>query len=149
MIKWKYEVRRQKFKILEGTNYLFYLSHLMSYNQNKMLLSRRDVFERVKIYESSLMPKGAGMALPGIGIILHRGGAKKISLVRHEFGHILQSKQTGIIPFYFKIGIPSLISAMRNGKRGHQHHTYWTEVWADQLSTDYFGEVRSGNAKSE
>lgn len=106
-----------------------------------MLIASKGIFEGIKIYEAHWMPAGAGMALPGFGIVVYPGGALNSKLLRHELGHILQSKQTGIILFYFKIGIPSLISAMRNGKRGHQHHTYWTEVWADQLSTDYFKSI--------
>jgi hypothetical protein len=103
-----------------------------------MVIASTGIFEGIKIFEAHWMPVGAGMALPGFGIIVYPGGSGNIKLLRHEFGHILQSKETGILSFYFEIGIPSLFSAMRNGKNGHRHQMYWTEVWADQLSTLYF-----------
>ncbi len=98
-------------------------------------------FEGVSVYESRWMPRRAGMALPGIGIVVYTGAnstRKNITLLRHEFGHFLQAQEIGIIPFYFRIGLPSLFSAMRNGKHGHSHHEYWTEVWANQLAGEYF-----------
>lgn len=91
------------------------------------------------------MPKGSGIALPGIGIIIsvrEKSTHNRIALLRHEFGHFLQVRETGIFLFYLKVGIPSLFSAMRNGKRGHRHHEYWTEVWANKLAAAYFKKAR-------
>lgn len=98
-------------------------------------------FEGINVYESRWMPRGAGMALPGVGIVVYPGahsGRKNIALLRHEFGHVLQARQTGMFMFYLRIGLPSLLSATFNGKFGHHHHTFWTEIWANQLAADYF-----------
>lgn len=81
------------------------------------------------------------MTLPGICIVVYPGAnstSRNIDLLRHEFGHILQSRKTGVLLFYLRIGIPSLYSAMRNGKRGHRHHDFWTEVWANELAVAHF-----------
>lgn len=103
------------------------------------MLTRKGMFEGIVVYESRWMPRGAGMALPGFGIIVYHNAYKiNITLLRHEFGHILQARQTGLIAFYFRIGIPSLWSAFRDGKKGHLHHRHWTEVWANALSREYF-----------
>jgi hypothetical protein len=98
-------------------------------------------FEGVRVYESRLMRSGAGLALPGIGIVVYPGAnstQKNIPLLRHEFGHILQARETGALTFYFKIGISSLWSAIRNGKRAHRHWNFWTERWANDLADAYF-----------
>lgn len=87
------------------------------------------------------MAQGAGLALPGIGIIIstkETSTLNRTSLLRHEFGHILQARETGKILFYLRVGLPSLLSAMRNGKHGHCHQEFWTEVWANRLAGAYF-----------
>jgi hypothetical protein len=105
------------------------------------MLRRKASFEGVRVYESRWLPRGAGIAFPGFGIIVFSGATTSQDgslLLRQEFGHILQARETGLIKFYLKIGIPSLFSAWRNGRNGHKHHQYWTETWADQLADQYF-----------
>ena len=65
-------------------------------------------------------------------------GTKQELTVRHEFGHVLQSRMLG--PLYlFVVGLPSLIHAWLNGYIGccrrHQegYHHFYTEKWADRL----------------
>lgn len=105
-------------------------------------------FENVRVYESPWMPTGAGMTLPGICILVYPGAnstRRNVPLLMHEFGHILQARKTGTLLFYFKIGIPSLFSAMRSGKRGHRHLDFWTEVWANGLADEYFRKLNRVN----
>lgn len=69
-------------------------------------------------------------------------GTRQELTVRHEFGHILQSRYLG--PLYLLvIGLPSLVHAWLNGyigccKRSPEgYYHFYTEKWADRL-----GEVK-------
>lgn len=68
------------------------------------------------------------------GIILLSNRVKDdrygISHLRHEYGHVIQSRWLGIGMFGIVIGIPSIISVITNPKN---HHNQWFEIWADQL----------------
>lgn len=102
-------------------------------------------FEGIDVYESKSLgtvnyraERHGGITLPGRGIIVGEGAfSRGISpfVVKHEFGHILQARALGYVNFYKNIGIPSLWSA----SFGNSHHTLWTEVWANNLSYNYFG----------
>ena len=54
-------------------------------------------------------------------------------MVRHEYGHCLQSRLLG--PFYlFVIGLPSLLWALWwHPGRSVSYYTFYTERWADSL----------------
>lgn len=65
-------------------------------------------------------------------------GTKQDLMVRHEFGHVLQSRMLG--PLYLPvIGLPSLLHAWLNGCIGccgrHEegYHHFYAERWADRL----------------
>ncbi len=61
------------------------------------------------------------------------------SILGHEYGHTFQSYILG--PLYLPmIGFPSLIGQFAEDKGwwGHDHNREWYEVWANQLSYDYF-----------
>ena len=65
-------------------------------------------------------------------------GAKQNLTVRHEFGHVLQSRYLG--PLYLIIiGIPSIIHAGINNiigcckKHDEGYYHFWTEKWANKL----------------
>jgi hypothetical protein len=81
------------------------------------------------------MKNGAAMCLPGIGIFVHPKSYFDEDLLRHEYGHVLQAKKFGIIPFYFFIAPISLISAVLR----KNHHLNWVEKNANWLSFNYFG----------
>lgn len=105
-----------------------------------------DFFEGIKIYESAHLGYGfdsKGLCLPGLGIFVGDGThtkAQDIGVLRHEYGHILQTKEIGYLAFYICVGLPSLLSAWTNGwGRGHQN--YWTEGWANDLASRYFHSV--------
>jgi RHS repeat-associated protein len=102
-------------------------------------------FEGVNIYESEKLGVGrnsSGVTLPGRGIIVGKGvGTKGVydELLQHEFGHILQAREVGIKAYYTVIAKESLISATFQGVGGWNHNTFWTETWANYLSSQYFG----------
>lgn len=65
-------------------------------------------------------------------------GSKQELTVRHEFGHVLQSRYLG--PLYLLvIGLPSLLHAWLNGAIGccdrhpDGYYHFYTESWADRL----------------
>jgi len=103
--------------------------------------------EQVPIFESPLMGRGygsAGIALPGIGIIVGTGVYSHrldTMAVYHEYGHFLQAKQMGKVIFYLCIGIPSLWSASTPHRR-HRHQDFWTETWCNHLSRLHFDQVK-------
>lgn len=66
-------------------------------------------------------------------------GTKQDLTVRHEFGHVLQSRYLG--PLYLLvIGLPSLLHAWLNGAIGccdrhpEGYYHFYTEKWADRLA---------------
>ena len=66
-------------------------------------------------------------------------GNRQELTIRHEFGHVLQSRYLG--PLYlFIIGIPSLIHAWLNehigccNKSSKGYYHFYTEKWANKLT---------------
>ncbi|MBB5646546.1 hypothetical protein [Pedobacter cryoconitis] len=101
-------------------------------------------FEGVPVYKMEGMAKGAGLTLPGIGIFVSSKSAKDVNLLRHEFGHVLQSNRTGKTSFYLFNAIPSLASATwSNISSTYDHHTFYTEKDANDESYQYFGAPRN------
>ena len=85
--------------------------------------------------------QGAACTIPGIGIFIGTKQAGNIGLLRHEFGHILQRRQKGILFFWFKIVPVSVLSAFRASITiKHTHMHTWTEWTANSLSYDYFNQ---------
>ena len=99
-------------------------------------------FENTKIFETKFICKGRGITLPNFGIFLNSrtySQKKDLWLVKHEFGHILQYREIGFIKFYFKIGIPSLWSAIKqNLFKDYYHQTHPSEIDANKRSFEYF-----------
>lgn len=64
-------------------------------------------------------------------------GTKKKDIIKHEYGHTIQSKLLG--PLYlFIIGIPSIIWASIYGTKlvpetKNGYYKFYTEKWADKL----------------
>jgi hypothetical protein len=87
------------------------------------------------------MPTGHAICIPGLGIILSDQSGKKhqdLSLLRHEYGHVLQYRLLGFWKFYLFVGFPSLFSAMRSRWSRHQHHLHRVEIDANNKSYVYF-----------
>ena len=61
---------------------------------------------------------------------------KDTDLVRHEYGHVIQSPKLGLL-YLSAVGVPSLIGSGLNGKLGHKHNYEWYETWANKLSYEY------------
>lgn len=95
-------------------------------------------FRDVRVFESSIMGvahNSAGIALPGYGMIVAPGAYSRacdLSTVHHEYGHFIQARLVGFVPFYLCIGLPSLLSAWTRGF-GKGHQNYWTEKWCNYL----------------
>lgn len=91
----------------------------------------------------------AAVALPGIGIFVHPDEVQNISLLRHEYGHILQARKWGKLFFYRHIAWESLTSARKSAhdtKFNHQHT--WTEWTANRLSYYFFKRPDDWDMKS-
>jgi hypothetical protein len=98
-------------------------------------------FHGADVYESSQLHGNEGITLPGRGIIVPVGTHSlnaNYELMQHEFGHILQAKLIGNLNFYTKVGPFSLMSATINPGN---HNRFWTEVWANNLSFDFFSRM--------
>jgi hypothetical protein len=98
-------------------------------------------FEGVNMYEADIQ---GGVTLPGRGIVVYEGAFSRktnMSLIHHEFGHILQAREVGLKAYYDIIAKESLASAtlyhITNGT--WNHNSFWTETWANYLSNGYFG----------
>jgi hypothetical protein len=93
-------------------------------------------------YELSQLKGSGGITLPGRGIVVGKGvysANLDPQLFHHEFGHILQSRIVGLDRYYRVIGSESLASAALDGVAGHVHTSFWTETWANYLSSNHFG----------
>lgn len=66
-------------------------------------------------------------------------GTKQELTVRHEYGHVLQSRILGSL-YLVVIGLPSLIHAWINGaigcceKHDEGYYHFYTEKWADKIA---------------
>lgn len=108
-------------------------------------------FEGVPCFASRVgeLKHRAALALPGIGIFVHPDEVANISLLRHEYGHILQARKWGKLFFYRHIARESLNSARRSSQDttfNHQHT--WTEWTANRLSYYFFKRPDDWDMKS-
>jgi len=113
------------------------------------MLKKVIVFENTTIYESSLFKPGHGITIPQVGIITFPGAfANDLGLIKHEFGHILQFKKLGSIRFYFKIGMPSLWSALKASLvKNYVHQSHLVELDANNLAYHYFNQPKDWDFK--
>jgi hypothetical protein len=98
-------------------------------------------FEGTPYFTSTVgeLKNRAAIALPGIGIFIHPNDVWNTSLLRHEFGHMLQAKIWGKFFFYRTIALASLNSAFNaNRNASFIHQRTWTEWTANHLSYEYF-----------
>ncbi|WP_017259395.1 hypothetical protein [Pedobacter arcticus] len=109
------------------------------------------LFEATVIYESKFFKPGHGLTIPQIGVITYPGAFSNrldIGLIQHEFGHILQWRKLGSLGFYFKIGFPSLWSAIKASlvkRYFHQNHP--VEINSNLLSYEYFNKPNNWDFK--
>ena len=98
-------------------------------------------YKGILVFETPYVNGGA-MTLPGIGIFLNPGDFESDpDVLRHEWGHILQSYLTGRVMFYNVIGVGSLISTQLPGR----HQDRWTEKSANQLAYWALGKPKDWN----
>jgi|SRR5688572_4099745 len=91
----------------------------------------------------------AAIALPGIGIFVHPGDINNVSLLRHEFGHILQARKWGKLFFYRYIAIESIVSARKSNQDAtFIHQQTWTEWTANRLAYYFFKRPEDWDMKS-
>lgn len=108
-------------------------------------------FEHIKVYSSTFgaLKKRAAITIPGVGIFVHPMDLNNTGLLRHEFGHILQLRKTGILFFMMHIAITSLKSALKASKNKQYNHMHcWTEWSANKLSYQYFNCPADWNFKA-
>jgi hypothetical protein len=108
-------------------------------------------FEGVSCFTSKLgeLKNRAAIALPGIGIFVHPDEVRNISLLRHEYGHILQARKWGKRFFYRHIAWESLNSARRSSRDASFNHQHtWTEWTANRLAYYFFKRPDDWDMKS-
>lgn len=97
------------------------------------------IFHGSNVYATKWMPRSHAICLPGLGIIVSASdGDPDLHLLRHEFGHVLQRRKTGVLLFYLRIGIPSLWSAMRARFGQHRHALHPVEMDANLQAFTFF-----------
>ena len=111
-------------------------------------------YQNVNVYETSGLGSGkysGGLTLPPKSILIGKGAFGLIGnndqindLMMHEFGHILESRQSfvGLEGFYKVIAPESLLTS-----RMSYANSYWTETWANHLSENYFGKCFLNSVK--
>ena len=106
-------------------------------------------FEGIHVFESknlgNIKRNYGGITIPERGIIVGNGvftsgSTEGIAMMQHEFGHILQYRETGM-KAYYKVIAPESISSALYSKydSAYSHDLFWTETWANYLSKNYFG----------
>lgn len=83
---------------------------------------------RIRFYYLDRFPGGVTL---GEYIVV---GTKDCLTVRHEYGHVLQSRYLG--PLYLLVvGLPSILHAWIHDckKHGLTYYHFYTESWADRL----------------
>ena len=101
----------------------------------------QNVFESSKL-GSYKIGKYSGVTIPERGIIVGKGvftyrGTEGMAMMQHEFGHILEYRIIGPRAYWSVIAPESLFSASLSSC--DEHHKYWTETWANNLSKEHFG----------
>ena len=115
-------------------------------NQGTIRAKYAGKYEDVNVYEHKSLGNGrysSGLTLPPDTIIVGKGAYavknafnETYDLFKHEFGHILQSREpfVGVKGFYKIIAPESLATSNTSFA-----DSYWTETWANHLSKQYFG----------
>jgi RHS repeat-associated protein len=94
-------------------------------------------FYGAAVFFNDRMAKGNAVTLPGLGIFINPSDATDEDLLRHEFGHVLQSRLSGNSAFYLLYGLPSVISGLRQkSNSSYDHHLFWTEIDANIMSKE-------------
>lgn len=103
-------------------------------------------FEGQKVFESKMLgnikDNYRAFTVPDHGIIVAdgvftSGGKAGKAMMQHEFGHVLQYRKVGSYAYWHVIAPESLASASLTSSASHDH--FWTETWANYLSSRYFG----------
>jgi RHS repeat-associated protein len=112
-------------------------------------------FEGVNIFETkkfgSYTEGSFGATIPELGIIIGEGIYKEGGynrdkwLLRHEFGHILQYRKWEASAYWNIIAKESVMSAGLSMISNWDHDTFWTETYANYLSSNYFTDILWNN----
>lgn len=103
-------------------------------------------FEGQKVFESKMLgnikDNYRAFTVPDQGIIVAdgvftSGGKAGKAMMQHEFGHVLQYRKVGSYAYWHVIAPESLASASLTSSASHDY--FWTETWANYLSSRYFG----------
>jgi len=98
-------------------------------------------FEGVRLFTLDIrrFNRGTACTIPGIGIFVGKKQVSNTGLLRHEFGHILQSRQNGVLYFWMRIAPSSIWSVFLTVLDKRHKHMHTRAEWtANRLSYDYF-----------
>ncbi len=103
-------------------------------------MGRQQRFENTRVYELSGLKGASAFSLPGIGIFVGLTYSTNYSLLRHEYGHILQAFSKGFFRFYLLTAPSSLFSAFyEKFNKNYFHKNARVEIEANALAFVYFG----------
>ncbi len=142
---YQFEISLRAVSINEARSNPDWLADRMKEGQKKAGLDG-SMFYGARVYQNKMMEKGSAVTLPGIGIIINPQDVGNIDLLRHEFGHILQSKKMTKFGFYGIIAPKSLFSAIKQSYvKECYHRDYVTETTANSLSYEFFNQPSDWN----
>ena len=100
-----------------------------------------EYYNGATLVNSTSSGNGGGMTLgsyiQGVNLV---ADPLKRPIFAHEYGHTLQSKILGPL-FIPLIAPPSFIGSGTQQVGLHDHHNEWYEVWANNLSVNYFNSI--------
>lgn len=95
--------------------------------------------EGVKIRYSYFINRGTAFTLPGVAIYANPSLCHNLQLFMHEFGHVLQAKEWGLLYYYEVVGPTSMKNFRKYSNNWTIYDRTWTEWSANKLSYLYFG----------
>ena len=66
--------------------------------------------------------------------------------LRHEYGHTVQMENLGLVRFFVKVAVPSVIYNLKSRKDSELHNMYYCMPW--ERAADFYGGVGNRNISS-
>lgn len=104
-------------------------------------MGKQQLFENIRVFELRGLRGASAFSLPGIGIFVGLSYSSNYSLLRHEYGHVLQAFSKGFFRFYLLTAPSSLFSAFyEKCNKNYFHKNARVEIEANTLAYVYFGQ---------